>query len=180
MAKKEKKKLTTKQEQTKYRTLQFAAIGGMVLSVITPFAIMAGVNFQEWFVNNSQGWKIGVGAGLGMAVAGIAVFLVAYKKEKELKVTEGWITALVLWFAAAFIVKLFEQIYSELFWLMIWTGVGLGSAFGFDIISKQEKKKADAYKAAREKVKEESIEERAKREVEEELKAKEEDQVAVD
>lgn len=164
---KEKKKLTTKQKQNKHRALQYAAIGGMFASVITPFIIIGAINFDDWFVGEG-GWRIGLGATLGLAVAGIAIFLVTYKKEKESKVTDGWITMLVIWFAAAFIIKLFEEIYHEIFSIMMWTGLGLAAAFGLDLFSKAEKRKADAYKNARAKVQEESIEEQAKKEVAEE------------
>lgn len=167
MAKKEKKKLTTKQKQTKYRALQYTALGGMFASVLTPFIIMGSIHFDEWF-KSEGGWKIGLGATLGLAVVGVALALVVFKKEKESKVTDGWITFIVIWFALAFIVKCFEEIYKQVFEIMMWTGLGLVAAFGCDIFSMQEKKKADAYKEARKKVQEESIEEQAKKEVEEE------------
>jgi uncharacterized OsmC-like protein len=56
----------------------------------------------------------------------------------------------------------------------MWTGLGLCSAFGLDMVAKQMKKKADAYKDARAKVKEETIEQQARKEVEEEQKTQEE------
>lgn len=165
---KEKKKLTTKQKQVKYRALQYASVGGMFVSIITPFIALGVANFEEWFIDNSEGWKVGLGASLGLAVAGIAVALVAAKKEKESNVTNGWITLLVMWFAVAFIAWLLSSIYAQIFEIMMWTGLGIAGAFGLDIVSKNMKKKADAYKIARAKVQEESIEEQAKREVEEE------------
>lgn len=172
MAKKEKKPLTTKQQQTKHRALQYTAIGGMFGSILTPFIILGAINFEDWFKSDG-GWKIGLGATLGMAVVGIAIFLVTKKKEKESKVTDGWITFIVCWFAVAFIAKLFESIYSQIFEIMMWTGLGICGAFGLDLVSKDQKRKADAYKTARAKVQEESIEEKAKKEVEEELKKQE-------
>ena len=162
-----KKKLTTKQKQNKYRALQYTAVGGMFASILTPFIVLGIANFQDWFVA-SDGYRIGLGATLGMAVVGIALALVAFKKEKESKVTDGWITFLVVWFAVAMIIKLCERIYSEIFGIMMWTGLGLAAAFGLDIFSKAEKKKADAYKEARKKVQQESIEEQARKEVAEE------------
>lgn len=168
----EKKKLTTKQKQNKYRALQYTAIAGEFASIITPFVIIGLVNFEDWFKSDG-GWKIGLGATLGLAVVGIAVFLVTARKEKESKVTDGWITLLVIWFAVAFIFKLFSEIYDAIFGIMMWTGLGLASAFGLDMISKEMKKKADAYKTARAKVKEETIEEQAKKEVEQEQKQEE-------
>lgn len=163
----EKKKLTTKQKQNKYRALQYTAIAGEFASIITPFIIIGLVNFDEWFKSDG-GWKIGLGAALGLAVMGIAIFLVTKKKETQSKVTDGWITLLVIWFAVAFIFKLVAEIYDAIFGIMMWTGLGLCAAFGLDMVSKEMKKKADAYKDARAKVKEETIEEQAKKEVEEE------------
>lgn len=165
MSKKEKKQLTTKQQQTKYRALQYTAIGGMFASILAPFIVLGIIHFDDWF-KSEGGWKIGLGATLGLAVVGIAIFLVTAKKEKESKVTDGWITLLVLWFAIAFIVKLVAEIYDAIFGIMMWTGLGLASAFGLDMVAKSNKNKADAYKEARASVKEESIKEKAKREVE--------------
>lgn len=167
----EKKPLTTKQKQKGHRVLQYTAFGGMFVSVITPFIILGIANFEEWFKSDS-GWKIGLGATLGMAVVGIALFLVTYKKEHDSKVTDGWITLLVLWFAVAFIFKLFASIYEDIFGIMMWTGLGLASAFGLDMVSKDQKRRADAYKAARQKINQETLEDKIKKEVEEEEKKK--------
>ena len=164
---KEKKPLTTKQQQTKHRALQYTAIGGMFGSILTPFIILGAINFEDWF-KTEGGWKIGLGATLGMAVVGIAVFLVTKKKEKESKVTDGWITFIVCWFAVAFIAKLFESIYSQIFEIMMWTGLGLCGAFGLDLVSKDQKRKADTIKEVRNETEKDSFKERIKKEYEKE------------
>ena len=164
---KEKKPLTTKQQQTKHRALQYTAIGGMFGSILTPFIILGAINFEDWFKTDG-GWKIGLGATLGMAVVGIAVFLVTKKKEKESKVTDGWITFIVCWFAVAFIAKLFESIYSQIFEIMMWTGLGLCGAFGLDLVSKDQKRKADTIKEVRNETEKDSFKERIKKEYEKE------------
>ena len=164
---KQKKPLTTKQQQTKHRALQYTAIGGMFGSILTPFIILGAINFEDWFKTDG-GWKIGLGATLGMAVVGIAVFLVTKKKEKESKVTDGWITFIVCWFAVAFIVELFESIYSQIFEIMMWTGLGLCGAFGLDLVSKDQKRKADTIKEVRNESEKDSFKERIKKEYEKE------------
>lgn len=164
---KQKKPLTTKQQQTKHRALQYTAIGGMFGSILTPFIILGAINFEDWF-KTEGGWKIGLGATLGMAVVGIAVFLVTKKKEKESKVTDGWITFIVCWFAVAFIAKLFESIYSQIFEIMMWTGLGLCGAFGLDLVSKDQKRKADTIKEVRNETEKDSFKERIKKEYEKE------------
>lgn len=164
----EKKKLTTKQKQTGHRALQYTAVGGMFVSVLTPFIILGIVNREEWFINNADGWKVGLGAAIGAAVVGIAIAAVTFKKEKESKLTNGWITFLVVWFAIAFIAYLIKSIYEEIFNIMMWTGIGLAGAFGLDIFSKNQKRKADEYKIARSKIKSETLEEKIRKEVEEE------------
>lgn len=168
MAKKDKKKLTTKQEQAKHRAQEILCYIGMGLGVITPALIYGGINFDEWFVQNPEGYKIGIGAGIGLAVTAVAIFFISQRKEKNLKVTDGWITFIICWFAIGFALKLFGDIITEIANVVLWTGAGLCVAFGLDLTSKSEKRKADAYKTARAKVEQETIEEKAKREVEEE------------
>lgn len=167
MSTKAKKKLTTKQEQTKHRALQYTAVGGMYASLLTPFIVLGAVHFNEWFAHE-EGWKVGLGFTLSLAVMGIAVALVTKKKEKESTLTNGWITFIVIWLAVAIIFKLLSQIYDEIFGIMLWTALGLAGAFGLDIVSKKEKEKADAYKDARAKAMGETIKEKAMREVEKE------------
>lgn len=169
---KEKKPLTTKQKQLKHRALQYTAIGGMGASVLTPFIILGAVNYEEWFVSEN-GWKVGLGGSLSLAVMGIAIALVTKKKEKESTLTNGWITLMVFWFAIAFIFKLLSGIYDDIFGIMMWGGLGLAGAFGLDIVSKKEKEKADAYKEARDEANKEDIKEQAKKEVEAERQATE-------
>ena len=165
----EKKQLTTKQQQTKHRALQYTAIGGMFASVLTPFIILGAINFEDWFMTEG-GWKIGLGGTLGLAVVGIAIFLVTQKKEKEINVTAGWITFLVCWFAIAFIAKLVANIWDQIFEIMMWTGLGLAGAFGLDMVSKDQKRKADIIKEVRNEVKTDTFREQIKKEYEEEKK----------
>ena len=98
---KQKKQLTAKQKQTKYRALQYTTFVGEFISILTPFIIMGIVNYDEWFTTE-EGWKVGLGGTLALALMGIAVFLVTKKKEDE-KITGGYITLIVGWFAVAFI-----------------------------------------------------------------------------
>lgn len=169
MPKKEKKPLTTKQKQNKYRALQYTALGGVFGSILTPFVVLGIANYQDWF-QQQNGWKIALGGTLAMAVVGIAIALVTRKKEKDSKVTDGWITFIVFWFAVAMIFKLLVDILDQIFEIMMWTGIGIAGAMGFDIFSKKEKEKADLYKEARKKIKEESVQDQIRKEVEEEEK----------
>ncbi len=160
---KEKKQLTTKQQVIKYKTLQYTCIGGEFLSVLTPFIILGAVNYQEWFVSE-QGWKIGLGGALALALMGVAIFLVTRKKEKDSKVTDGWITLLVGWFAVAFVFILLANIMDQIATIMLWGGLGLAGAFGLDMVSKSNQKKAEMVMSAREEAEKETVKEQAKSE----------------
>ena len=168
MSKKPKKQLTTKQKQARYRAGQIGCYFGMGLSVATPSLIYGVVNFDEWFVKNPEGYKIGIGAAIGFVVTGIIMFFMTQKKEKELKVTEGWITFIACALAIGFTLKMLGDILYEIANVVLWSCLGIAGAVGFDIASKKLKRNADAFKAARATVKQESIEDQARREVEEE------------
>ena len=157
-----KKKLTPKQNYTKYKSLQFSCIGGEVISVLTPFIILGAVNYQDWFVSE-EGWKVGLGGSLALALMGVAIFLVTQKKEKDLKITDGWIALIVGWFAVAFIFVLLANIMDQIATIMLWGGLGLCGAFGLDMTSKAMKNKADKYKSAIEKAEEDIIKEEVKK-----------------
>lgn len=163
----EKKPLTAKQKQTKYRALQYTTFGSEFLALITPFVAMGIVNHEEWFYQE-DGWKIGLGGSLALALMGIAVFLVSKKKEEGNKVTNGYISLIVGWFAVAFIFMLLADIMSQMSMIMLFGGIGLCSAFGLDILSKDFKQKADTYKEIIKKAKEKVIQE----DVEKDLKGK--------
>ena len=139
--------LTVAKKQKQYRVLQYTCVGGEVISVLTPFVILGAVNADKWF-KSSEGWRIGLGGTLALALMGIAVFLVTQKKEKESKVTNGWITLIVGWFMVAFIFILLANIMDQIATIMLFGGIGLCGAFGLDLTSKSFQAKADLYKAS--------------------------------
>lgn len=158
----EKKPLTAKQKQNKYRGLQYTTFVGEFISILTPFIVMGAVNAEEWFYQE-EGWKVGLGGTLALALMGICVFLVTKKKEDE-KITSGYITLIVGWFAVAFIFMLLASIMEQITTIMMFGGLGLLGAFGLDMTSKNFKAKADAIKKAIAKVDEEMLEEEIKEE----------------
>ena len=161
------KQMSVAKKQKTYRTLQYTCVGGEVISVLTPFIILGAVNADTWF-KSSEGWKVGLGGSLALALMGIAIFLVTAKKEKESKVTNGWLTLIVGWFAVAFIFVLLANIIDQIATIMLFGGIGLVVAFGLDIVSKSFKTKADLYKEAIGEVKKDKLKEQIEKEVEEE------------
>ena len=160
-----KKELTAKQKQTKYRTLQYSTFVGEFVSILTPFIVMGCVNAQDWFYNE-EGWKVGLGGTLALALMGIAVFLVTRKKEDE-KITNGYITLIVGWFAVAFIFMMLASIMEQITTIMMFGGIGLLGAFGLDMTSKSFKAKADLYKDTIQKAKQQVLKEEVEQEVKE-------------
>lgn len=152
-----KKKLTAIQKKNKYRALQYSTFIGEFVSILTPFIIMGAVNAKEWFYNE-EGWKVGLGGTLALALMGIAVFMVTKKKEDD-KITNGYIALVVGWFAVAFIFMLLASIMEQITTIMMFGGLGLLGAFGLDMTSKNFKSKADKYKEVINKAKEKVIEE---------------------
>ena len=161
-------KKTAKQQLTKYRALQYSTFVGEFVSVITPFIIMGAVNYEDWFVSE-DGWKVGLGGALALALMGIAVFLVTKQKDDE-KITNGFITLIVGWFLVAFIFLLLSSIMEQITTIMFFGGIGLLAAFGLDITSKQFKEKAVLYKTTIQKAKEKKMEEDVYKDLEDNVK----------
>ena len=163
-----KTSVNTKTKEKRYRVLQYTFFGGEFLSILAPFVTMGIINFDEWFMTE-EGWKVGLGGSLALALLGMAVFLFTKKKEDS-TITNGYITLILGWFAVTFIFMLLANIMEQISTIMFFGGLGLLGAFGLDLGSKDMKKKADLYKQARAKVYNESLEDTIRQEVEEENK----------
>ena len=166
---KAKKPLTTEQKKTKYRVIQYSTFGGEFLSILTPYIVMGAVNYDEWFGNNPDNWKVGLGGSLALALLGIAVFLVGKKKEDE-KLTGGYIAIILGWAAVAFIFMLLASIMDQISTIMFFGLIGLVGGFGLDLTSKKFKSLADTYEKAILKVRGKKLEEQIEEEVEKEAK----------
>ena len=162
----EKKPLTLKQKQTKYRALQYTTFVGKYLALLTPFIVMGCVNAQDWFYQE-EGWKVGLGGTLALALLGIIMTLVTKEDGKENK-NFNKIFLVAGWLAATFIVILIEDILNQMATIMIFGSIGLCSAVGIDFARKDFKTKADLYKDTILEGKKESI----KQQIKEELKDK--------
>ena len=158
-----KKQLTTKQKKNRYRALQYTTFVSEFVSIIMPFVIMGAINAKEWFYQE-EGWKVGLGGTLALALMGIAVFMITKKKEDE-KITGGYITLIVGWFAVTFIFVLLASIMEQIANIMFFGGIGLLGAFGLDILSKNYKEKADTYVNIIKQAKEEMLKEEVKKEI---------------
>ena len=158
------KTLTAKQRQTKYRALQYTTFVGEFVSILTPFIVMGAINAEEWFYQE-DGWKVGLGGTLALALMGIAVFMITKKKENE-KTTDGYIALIVGWFAVAFVFMMLASIMEQITTIMFFGGLGLLGAFGLDMTSKNFKAKADLYKETIQKAKQDVL----KNKVEEEIR----------
>lgn len=167
MAKKNKKQLSVKEQKSRYKKLQYATFISEFVALMIPYGVMALVNREEWFTHE-EGWKIGLGGGLALALMGLAVFLVSKNKENK-KVTSGYISLIVGWFAVAFIFVLLQQIMEQIATIMLFGGFGLMTAFGLDLTSKSFKKKAEDLQNAMDKADEELIKDEYKKEKEKEV-----------
>ena len=165
---KAKNSVNTKDKERRYRALRYTFFGGEFLSILAPFVTMGIINFDEWFMTE-EGWKVGLGGTLALALLGLAVFLFTKKKEDD-KITNGYITLILGWFAVTFIFVLLSSLMEQISTIMFFGGLGLLGAFGLDLGSKDMKKKADLYKEVRAEVYKDTLKDDIKREVEEEKK----------
>ena len=165
---KAKNSVNSKDKERKYRALQYTFFGGEFLSILAPFVTMGIINFDEWFMTE-EGWKVGLGGTLALALLGMAVFLFTKKKEDN-TITNGYITLILGWFAVTFIFMLLASLMEQISTIMFFGGLGLLGAFGLDLGSKDMKKKADLYKEVRAEVYKDTLKDDIRREVEEEKK----------
>lgn len=175
----EKKQLTIKQQYRRCRAAQYGLVGGEYVATLTPYAIMAIVNREEWFALNPDSWRVGLGGAIGMVLLALAMFLITKKKDNE-KLTNGMIALVIAWYAVTFVFFLLAQINMEIYKIMAYGGFGLMAALGLDIGSKQFDKKATALKTAIGKAQENLATEQATKEILEDKDKKKHKKVAVD
>lgn len=141
---KEKKPLTIKQQAKKEKKISRLLFASEFVAIPTPFIIMGGVNFNEWFINNPEGWRIGLGGGIGIALMSFVALMVALKKENK-DLTGGYLAIIFGYYMLGFIAMLLAEILTQIYQIIFITGTGLIGAMGLDIASKKEKAKADKH-----------------------------------
>lgn len=161
-----KKQKTIKQQKNKERTIQYALFAGQFAVLPVPFAAMAIANREEWFVQNPEGWKIGLGGSIAIALMAIMMFLIGSKKENK-ELTGGYVALIIGWYAFAFVSMLLSEIMYEIYKVMMIGGSGMLAAFGLDTASKVYKKRADKHQTQLLKAEEELGVEQAKVEMNE-------------
>lgn len=173
---KKKKQLTIKEQKRKYRAIQYGLVGGEYVSTLLPYGIMAIVNRDEWFTYNPDSWKVGLGGAIGMTLMALALFLITKKKDNE-KLTDGMIALVIGWYAVTFVFFLLAQINMEIYKIMAYGGLGLLTALGLDIGSKNFKKKADNLDSAMKQARANLDTEQATKEI---LKEEKKNKIAID
>ena len=141
---KEKKPLTIKQQAKKEKKISRLLFASEFVAIPTPFIIMGGVNFNEWFINNPEGWRIGLGGGIGIALMSFVALMVALKKENK-DLTGGYLAIIFGYYMLGFIAMLLAEILTQIYQIIFITGTGLIGAMGLDIASKKQKAKADKH-----------------------------------
>jgi membrane associated rhomboid family serine protease len=171
--KKAKKELTATQTKNKYRALQYTFTGCQFLSIIAPYVVIGAVNFDEYFVYNTEGWKVGTGGTIALALMGFAVFAIGKKKDESNKYTNGYLTLGLLWLAIGFLFFMLSSILGDMAMIMVCGSAGIFGALGLNVASENMKNKADLYKKAIEEANKDGIKnkvaEEAKKKVQEEF-----------
>lgn len=164
MAKKNKKELSATQTKNKYRALQYTCFGGEFLSIIAPYVVIGAVNFDEYFVYNTEGWKVGTGGTIALALMGLAVWSIGKKKDDNSERTSGLLTLGLGWLAVAFVFFMLSSILGDISMIMLCGALGIFGALGLNVASVSFKKKADMWQEAIQEVNHEDAKDKAKAE----------------
>jgi len=151
-----KKTLTATQKRNKYKVISKASFVGEFVSVGTPYIIMGAINYDEWF-RGTEGWKVGVGGAIALALMGMAIFIITKKKEDTDSKTGGYITLLLGWLATAFVFLLLANIMHDIASIMFFGAIGIAGALGLEIVHKNYDEKANLYTQALQEYKVEQV-----------------------
>ena len=163
-----KKKLKATQKKKLYKVASKGAFAGEFVSITTPYVVMGAINYEEWF-KGTEGWKVGLGGSLALALMGIAVLLVKKNKEDKDSSISGYITLLLGWLAVAFVFLLLANIMHQIASIMFFGAIGIAGALGLDIVSNKYDEKAKMYELAIKKIRGESIENEVRKQIEKEV-----------
>ena len=151
-----KKQLSATQKRNRYKVISKASFVGEFVSVGTPYIVMGAINYDEWF-RGTEGWKVGVGGAIALALLGLAVFIITKKKEDTDSKTGGYITLLLGWLATAFVFLLLANIMHDIASIMFFGAIGISGALGLEIVHKNYNDKANLYTQALQEYKIESV-----------------------
>ena len=166
-----KKNLTTKQKIRKYRAIQYSTFAGQYVAIATPYVVLGIVNWDKWFISNPEGWKVGIGGGIALALISVITLIVTNAKKEDMKINM-YIPLVLGWLMGATIMHLLGSIILEISEIMYITSTGLIGALGIDIASNNAKAKKEHYIKARDSANEELDKEQARYEIVEENKKK--------
>lgn len=130
--KKEKKPLTKKQQRNKYKKVQYASKVGEYAVIPVPFAALMIANRDEWFALPDTSWKIGIGAGLTIALL-IGAILLVVKESEDKNVANGYPLIMIKWIMVCTIITVVEQVLHQISSIMWIATTGLAASFGLDI-----------------------------------------------
>lgn len=162
-----KKNQTIKQKVNKYRAIQWGTFVGQYVSIATPYVVLGIVNWDKWFITNPEGYKVGIGGGIALALISIITLIVTNAKKEDMKINM-YIPLILGWLMGATIMWLLGSIILEISEVMYITATGLVGALGIDIASNDAKKKKEHYIKALENANEELDKEQAREEIVEE------------
>lgn len=168
--KKPKKPLTASQEKRKYRALQYTLFGSEFLSIFSPYIVIGAVNFDEYFVYNPEGWKVGTGGTIAMALMGMTIWLIGKKKDDDNPKTSGLLTLGLGWLAIGFVFFMLSSILGDIAMIMICGALGIFGALGLNVASQNMKEKADLYDEAIKEVTKDTIKDKVKDDIQKKVK----------
>ena len=147
----EKKQKTPTEQLKHYKRLGNTLFFSEFLSVFTPFIVIGITNYNEYFVEYN-GTKMSIACILGIALMGLATWLVAKNKFNNSFITLiiGWATITVIFF-------LLGNLINDIAVIMLFGLIGILGAYGLDIGSKACKKKAEKVKEAIEQAEKEQM-----------------------
>lgn len=169
---KNKKELTAAQKQRRYRLAEKLTEYSEYPVVALPYLIMGAVNFDKWF-KTTEGWKVGLGGALAIALMCFAWYSIIKKKDTETSKTGGMVKLLIGFLAIAFIFILLANIMDQIGQIMLFGALGIAGALGLEISSNHFEQLADEFKEELKQQRKEQI----RKEVQKDAETNREDQV---
>ncbi len=121
---KKKKPTTTLSKRNGFKTLKYTVKTLEYVAPFIPVATIVGINFEEWFIENQDGFKV-AGGFIMLIISTLLTYLAIAKKKNLLKDFSAFWSVAIILLCWGLSILLLTSIFAELGNMLLYIGFGV-------------------------------------------------------